>query len=440
MTQAARTSAPRRQPSFAAPKKTPQKVRAWQMVQQSFEVRTNEGIVRTNGLTLPGRACISMRSLGSVLPKKERRSNQPMWNYPGCILAPKAGRKNSAEREYQVIGELYGYMRQQWHITTGLKNETIKMTRAVIEARAVAHLLLEKGHCTLSEHNEIIARLLALEAMFTDPDFRDDYKIKAGDLFMQVGVEPDPDPRKNAPHSLTTFAGARHLEKRKQQTLIMSYYLNPRFLQIRGVVKQYEDQLNEVKTKLGERGTLRMSYRAYKRRADRDSRNQLIGDLGFLEQKLFNHATTLPFAPQARAARMACSAMREQINAKTDVDFTKTDALFDEMVFRVSLLRLIVRVERDIILPLTVLEIREPAAEESEQRRQIFAATQEDIRKLFELIQAESKKSLARLKELSVWIAKLDYCRRNKFEDHKIVREDAKRFVEYLVLASLPEA
>lgn len=411
------------------------------MATQAFEVSTNEGFIRSEGLTLPGRAFISTRSFAAVFPKKERPANRPAWGYPGFIVAPKVAQAKLSRKapDHQVIGDLYAFLRQQWHITAGVKNETVKMTRAVIEARAAAHMLLNKGHCPKSEHDEIMKRIRVLEDAFTDPDFRDDRKIKAGDLFMQVAIEPDRDPRKNAVHAMATFAGARHLEARKKLTLLMSCYLNPRFLQVRGVVRQLEERLDHMKMKLSKNSSLRMAHVSYKARSDRQSRNRLIADIGFLEQDLFHFAHILPFAPQARVARADCLSMRMEITSKSGPNFDKFEALLEDLLFRVTMLRLIVAVERDVILPLTVLKLHKPEPGDEEHRRQIFAATQEDIRKLFDRIQAESDKSLKRLKELSFWISKLDFCKRNKFEDHRIVRDDAKKFVEYLVLAALPE-
>lgn len=411
--------------------------RPWNIIRRLRTGKVQEGAIRTEGLSLPGDAFISLSSRNELF--QSTPSKDHVWSYPGFIVAMKHNQRAlapNAARQY-IVTDIYAYLRQQWHVVSGLKGEKIRMSRSIIEARSVAKMLLEKGHCTQEQHDEIIDLILSLESQFTGPDFRDEYKIRAGDLFMQIGVDPDARPKKNAVHALTAYQGAARLEQRKHQTLIMLHYLTPRFLQMRGIVRQLEDRIDKLKQSLDKQGGLTITYRRYVEQGGGATYHRLINELGSFAGTIDMLTMILPFSPQAGLAKSACESLREIVAEGRLVDVAERDSCMKEMRFRVTLLRLLVRVERDIVLPLTVLQDKDPRAEHDEQRRKIFATTQLEISLLLSMLLKESTGSLSRLRDLDPWLAKLRLCTQNRFEDHRITRDDAKAFARYLMLAHI---
>ena len=407
----------------------------WCVRQRTRTGKVELGAFRTEGLSLPGDAFIALSSRATLFAATS--SKDLAWDYPGFIVALKPNQRSLAPkvaRQY-IVSDIYAYLRQQWHIVSGLKGEKIRMSRSIDEARSVAKMLLEKGHCSQEQHDEIMDLILRLEEQFTGPDFRDEYKIRAGDLFMQIGVDPDPRPKKNAVHALTAYQGAARLEQRKHQTLIMLHYLTPRFLQVRGVVRQLEDRIDKLKQSLDKQGGLTTAYRRYVEQGSRATQYRLLAELKLFSETIDTLTVVLPFSPQAGLAKSACESLREIVAEGRLVDVAERDSYMKEMRFRVTLLRLLVRVERDIVLPLTVLQDKDPRAEHDEQRRKIFTTTQLEINLLLSMILKESTCSLSRLRDLEPWLAKLKLCTQNKFEDHRITRDDAKAFARYLMLA-----
>ncbi|MCA9389328.1 MAG: hypothetical protein KC585_01840 [Candidatus Magasanikbacteria bacterium] len=413
-------------------------VRPWVMTKKSYKAQLKEGPILGEGIYLPGRAFSSLTPLSESVRHGRRRFAEKRWSYPGFVIAPNRSRQNSTQKSvtHYVVADIYGYMRQQWYIVSGLKDERARMKRSVEEARATANLLLNKGHCTEEEHDHIMSAILRLEAQYTDPDFRDEFKIRAGDLFMQVGVDGDPRPMRNAVHAMTTYRGAAHLEKRQRNTHIMLHYFQPRFLQVRGVVRQLEDRLHRLAQALAKKGRLTRAYHAFQSRINRQTRNDLITELGDFSDGILMLTWIQPFAPQALRAKQLSDELCETVSLGEhhEVDM---EALFQEVCFRVMLLRLIVRVERDGVLPLTLLEPQLAETSEREHRSRIFDVVQRDIATLHQKILDEQNASLSLLTGLDPWLEKLRLCSRNNFSHHGIMRNDMKCFSSFLVTAEL---
>ncbi|MFO0764907.1 MAG: hypothetical protein U0487_02570 [Patescibacteria group bacterium] len=409
---------------------------SWRIQSRTYRATVKEGSMVCKGLSLPGRAFLckySRQELFGDPPKP-----MPEWAYPGFIVCSKPRQRElsaTAPRE-QIVSDIYAYLRQQWHMVRNTEDESFHVGRAVHEARAVAGLLLNKGHCSQEEHDALIQRIVALEASYANPDFRAERKIKAGDLFMQVAVDPDANPSKNAVHALTTHAGARQLELRLHETLMIGYYLQPRFLAIRDIVRQLEERTQRIKQIVTPQG-LQSAYAQFRRDLSESMRHKVIDFAEELWSELGIFCFVMPFSPHALAAKRAAAAIRDALASGRVDHLAALDAHMVELYVRVMLMRLIVRIERDVILPLTVLEIRQPAPEDDASRRRIFEVVRKDVADLAARVRAESTKSLSRLTGLDAWLQKLDFCQRNTFENHRLVREDAKAFVRYLTFAEV---
>lgn len=352
--------------------------------------------------------------------------------FPGYIIAHKPNQsalKNGASRD-MIVRDIYAYARMMWYIVRGERHEKMRMDQCAIEARAIAHFLLEKGYQERPEHERVMHALTLLEDQFTVRDFRNERKIQAGDLFMQVAVDPRTEAQKKATQAMTVFAGVRRVEQRAHESFMIHYYMHPRFLQVRALLRRLEQRTHEMSAYFS-RSRLPLLLNGV-----RDQQSQAVyraieqlDELWSLSGLLM---VVMPFAPQAAYFRREVISLRERLSRGERFSEEVLTTSYREMRFRMSLIRLIMRVERDVIMPLSVLEKREPNPEELVQRKNIFRIAQSDLRKLYEAIERESSDLFEPLFHQESWLERLRLCTKNTFEDHELLRTDCKRFVRYL--------